>query len=137
MEVQVKIERNIETEPTGGAQGGVAGAAAGGSGSMHAHPPVKPVFEPSTNLEEMLSVMSAIRMSISDAGQLSPMTVVVPARKSRRPITVEMLKWMSVGERGERGCNAALYLLCQAQLLCAPGLAERPLRQPAIIYRIG
>ena len=33
VEVQVKIERSIETEPTGGAQGGVALAAAGGSGS--------------------------------------------------------------------------------------------------------
>ena len=32
VEVQVKIERSIETEPTGGAQGGVALAAAGGSG---------------------------------------------------------------------------------------------------------
>ena len=31
VEVQVKIERSIETEPTGGAQGGVALAAAGGS----------------------------------------------------------------------------------------------------------
>jgi hypothetical protein len=36
VEVQVKIERSIETEPTGGAQGGVALAAAGGSGSMPA-----------------------------------------------------------------------------------------------------
>ena len=34
--MQVKIERSIETEPTGGAQGGVALAAAGGSGSMPA-----------------------------------------------------------------------------------------------------
>ena len=38
VEVQVKFERNIETEPTGGAHGGVAEAVAGGSGSMH--PPV-------------------------------------------------------------------------------------------------
>ena len=36
VEVQVKIERSIETEPTGGAQGGAALAAAGGSGSMPA-----------------------------------------------------------------------------------------------------
>ena len=55
--------------------------------------------------------MSVIKMSISEAGQLSPMTAVVLARKSRRPINVEMFKWLSVGERGEGGCNAALYLL--------------------------
>ena len=32
VEVQVKIERSIETEPTGGAQGGVTMMHAGGTG---------------------------------------------------------------------------------------------------------
>ena len=81
---------------------------------------VDSMFDPSASLEEMISVMSAVRISISDAGQLSPMPAVVPARKSRRPITVKTLKWMKSVERGRCGCKTALYLLCATHSLSIP-----------------